>query len=138
MKQSSRQPLTVYYDGQCPLCRREVTFYRRLDRAGAIRWHDVSRDAGDLEYDGIDQQTALDRIHARRPDGSIVTGAEAFVEIWDRLPVFASAAPITRRRPALDLLERGYAWFAPRRHKLSRWLGGGRRAVAEPGGPEGA
>ena len=118
----------VYYDGRCPLCRREVRFYRRLDRRGAIHWHDVSRDAGDLDCDGIGQRQALDRIHARRPDGTIVTGAAAFVEMWKRLPGLELAAPVAGTPPALALLERGYRWFAPRRHRLSRLLAGGRRA----------
>jgi predicted DCC family thiol-disulfide oxidoreductase YuxK len=129
-------PLTVYYDGQCPLCRREIAFYQRLDRKGAIRWHDISRDAGDLVYDGIDRQTALDRIHARRPDGTIVTGAAAFVAMWERLPGFACAAPVARTRPALALLERGYAWFAPRRNRISQWLSAERPGAGRGGGGE--
>jgi predicted DCC family thiol-disulfide oxidoreductase YuxK len=129
-KQSKGRPLTVYYDGQCPLCVREISFYRRLDRRGAIRWHDVSRDAGDLACDAISQKAALERIHARRPDGRIVTGAAAFVEMWQRLPGFALAAPVARTRPALAVLERGYAWFAPRRQRISRLLTGRARAGA--------
>lgn len=129
MQGATDDKLTVYYDGQCPLCRREVTLYRRLDRQHAIHWHDVSRDAGDLPVDGITQRQALDRIHARRSDGTIVTGAKAFVAIWEHLPGFAWAAPLARREPMLSLLERGYKWFAPRRHRLSRLLRGqGRRA----------
>ncbi len=33
--------LMVYYDGQCPVCRREIALYRRLDTAGAVAWRDL-------------------------------------------------------------------------------------------------
>ena len=36
-------PLTVYYDGACPLCRREIDFYRRRETDTPIDWVDVSR-----------------------------------------------------------------------------------------------
>ena len=34
--------LTVWHDGACPLCRREIALMRRLDRAGAIDFVDAS------------------------------------------------------------------------------------------------
>lgn len=34
--------LTVYYDGACPLCRREIEFYRRRRGADAIEWVDAA------------------------------------------------------------------------------------------------
>ena len=33
---------TLYYDGACPLCAREIAFYRNLKGASDIRWTDVS------------------------------------------------------------------------------------------------
>ena len=30
--------LTVYFDGSCPLCRREMALYRRLPQAQSIEW----------------------------------------------------------------------------------------------------
>jgi predicted DCC family thiol-disulfide oxidoreductase YuxK len=123
---------TVYYDGACPVCSREVALYRRLDAASAIRWHDVSVDAGDLGRDGVSQADALAVLHARLPDGRLVTGVAAFVAIWERLPVVRRLAPVARWRPVRWLLERGYAWYAPRRRRLT---GGGARpasTAAEP------
>lgn len=116
---TEQAPLTVYYDGACPLCRREVAWYRRLDRAGRLAWQDVSRDAGDLARDGVCQADALARIHARRPDGTLVTGAAAFVAMWERLPGFRWLAPVARQRPMLAILERAYVWFAKRRGRLT-------------------
>ncbi len=30
--------VTVWFDGGCPLCRREIALMKRLDRRGAIRF----------------------------------------------------------------------------------------------------
>jgi predicted DCC family thiol-disulfide oxidoreductase YuxK len=37
--------LTVWFDGGCPLCRREIALMRRLDRRGRIDFVDVADDA---------------------------------------------------------------------------------------------
>lgn len=34
--------VTVWHDGQCPLCRREIAMMRRLDRRGRIDFVDVA------------------------------------------------------------------------------------------------
>lgn len=34
--------LSVFYDGDCPLCQREIAFYRRRSGAERIRWIDVA------------------------------------------------------------------------------------------------
>ena len=34
--------LTVWHDGDCPLCRREIAIMRRLDRRGAIEFVDAT------------------------------------------------------------------------------------------------
>jgi predicted DCC family thiol-disulfide oxidoreductase YuxK len=121
-EKSTADRLTVYYDGACPVCSREVEIYDRIDRAGTIGWHDVSESEGGLGRDGVTQCDALARLHARLPDGQIVTGVEAFIAIWERLPGFRLLAPLARRHPFRWLLERGYDWYAPRRTRLTRRL----------------
>lgn len=119
MIEKSTPPMTVYFDGGCPVCSREIGFYRRLDREGAIRWHDVSAGVGDLAGDGVTQEEALARFHARLPGGRLVTGVDAFIALWRRLPWFRRLAPIAAWRPIRFILERGYAWYAPRRLRLT-------------------
>ena len=110
---------TVYFDGACPVCSREVGLYRRLDRSCSIKWHDVSVDTGDLAKDGVDQTEALARLHARMPNGQLAIGVDAFVTIWERVPLFKPLALLARLTPVRWLLERGYSWYAPRRKRLT-------------------
>ena len=42
---SAEPALTVYYDGACPLCRREIGFYRDCRGAEAVAWVDIAGSA---------------------------------------------------------------------------------------------
>lgn len=108
---------TTFYDGGCPLCRREIEHYRKIDRAGRIRWVDITDDGDALARAGLDLASAMRRLHAQEADGRIVTGVDAFVAIWQRLPRWRVLARLVRlfhlRRP----LEWGYRHFAERRFR---------------------
>ena len=119
---NNRGPVILYYDGDCPVCSKEVAAYQKLDRSRAIRWHDVSASEGDLGLDHVSQADALTILHARLPDGRLVTGVDAFIAVWERLSGFKSFARLARWRPVTWMLERGYAWYAPRRKRLTRML----------------
>ena len=34
----------VFYDGGCPLCRREIAHYQRIDRERRIQWTDIQQE----------------------------------------------------------------------------------------------
>ncbi len=71
--------LTVYYDGSCPLCTREIFFYRRLIKDEAI-FFDVSNCNGNPCED-LDINKAMQRFHVRSKQGELVSGAGAFALI---------------------------------------------------------
>jgi predicted DCC family thiol-disulfide oxidoreductase YuxK len=107
--------LTVFYDGGCPLCRREIAHYRRVDAAGRVRWVDITSEAAALAQAGVDQVAAMRRLHACKPDGSLVTGVSAFVAIWRRLPRYRWLARTVEALRLVPLMERVYVRFADRR-----------------------
>jgi predicted DCC family thiol-disulfide oxidoreductase YuxK len=75
----------VYFDGGCPLCRREIGWYRERTPLSPIEWVDVSAaacdPAGDLCY-----ADAMRVFHVRCADGRLVRGAHAFALLWQRFP----------------------------------------------------
>lgn len=102
---------TVYYDGACPVCSREIAQYRRARGAEALRFVDVTRCDGAALGEGLTREQALAAMHVRRADGSLVRGARAFGEIWGALPGFRPLAWVMRLPGMVALAELGYAGF---------------------------
>ena len=115
---SNNKP-AVFFDGSCPLCRREIAFYQRQRGADAIDWRDVSSVSGDAcVAPGLDCTTAMQRFHVRDADGEIKSGAAAFAELWTWLPGFARAGRLARLPGIVHVLELAYRAFLPVRPRL--------------------
>jgi predicted DCC family thiol-disulfide oxidoreductase YuxK len=108
---STGESCTVYFDGACPLCRREIAHYRGHPGAESIRWIDVAAAEPGALGEGLDRDTALARLHVRGADGRLVSGAAAFAAIWRRLPAYAWLGRLASPRPVQWLLEGGYRGF---------------------------
>lgn len=110
--------LTVWFDGDCPLCTREIALMRRLDRREAIEFVDIGSGQGACP---IDRREMLARFHARE-DGTLLSGAAAFAAMWRAIPLLRPLGLAARNRTILSLLERIYLRFLVVRPKLSAWL----------------
>ncbi len=103
---------TVFYDGSCPVCSREIAMYRYRSEKGAFRWIDVSQaDSEHLIPAGLTKSELLNRFHVLKASGIMVSGAEAFATIWQRSRGFRWLAAIARTPGALWLMERTYRVF---------------------------
>lgn len=108
----STSRLTTYYDGGCPLCSKEIAHYRRVDRDQRVRWVDLTAAADELAAIGLDQATAMRRLHAREPGGRLLSGVPAFIAIWHRLPGYRFLARAVEALRLTRPLEWGYRRFA--------------------------
>lgn len=111
--------LTVWHDGDCPLCRREIAIMRRLDRRGAIEFVDATSPDATCP---IDRRALLAHFHARE-DGTLLSGAAAFAAMWRAIPVLRPLGLLARNPLALRLMERAYLGFLVVRPRLQRLLG---------------
>ena len=103
--------LTLYYDGGCPVCTREIGFYQRCRGAERIRWIDLAR-CEDMELGaGLSREAAYARLHARLPDGTLLSGARAFAALWQALPGFAWGGRVAALPGVVHGLEIGYRIF---------------------------
>ncbi len=112
------QQVTMFYDGGCPLCMREVIHYQRIDREGAVRWIDISAQPDQLESFQLSYENAMARLHVLDKDGHMQSGAPAFVALWNVLPYYRWLARVVRFTGLTPLLEMGYRPFA--RWRLAR------------------
>ena len=103
--------LTVYYDGACPVCSREIELYRRQAGSELCLWVDASSCPESALGLGLSRDTALKRFHIRRSDGVLVDGIQGFAALWRVLPRFAWAGRIAAVRPVARLLDVAYAVF---------------------------
>ena len=109
--------LTVWFDGGCPLCRREISLMRRLDRRGAIQFVDVATDQSSCP---IDPRALLQRFHAQEHDGPLLSGAAAFAAMWRAVPLLRPLGIMAHWAPFLALLEFAYGGFLRVRPRLQR------------------
>ncbi len=116
-------PLTVLYDGACPLCRREIRIYRGLQPLHSdspVCFVDVS-DAALLLPPGTTREQLLARFHVRGRDGRLRSGAQAFLELWAALPGWRWLALAGRLPGAAWAMELTYRLFLCWRPMLQRW-----------------
>ena len=117
--------LTVWFDGSCPLCRREMGLMKRLDRRGAIDFIDVAA-SPDADCP-IGRTELLARFHARE-NGRLLSGAGAFAAMWRAIPLLRPLGQLARVPLALSLLERSYVAFLQVRPRLQRLARSGETA----------
>nr|WP_277882224.1 DUF393 domain-containing protein [Oculatella sp. FACHB-28] len=77
------------YDGECPLCLREVNFLQKRDAGrGRVAFVDIAADDYAPEANGgVDFETAMGRIHAVLPDGTVIKNVEVFRRVYEVLGI---------------------------------------------------
>ena len=84
---SSHWQIKLLYDGACPLCMREVNFLKKRDAGrGLVDFVDIADDCYVPEaHGGVSFETAMGRIHAVLPDGSVIKNVEVFRQVYEVL-----------------------------------------------------
>lgn len=115
---SSSSVVELFWDGGCPMCKREIEYYRGLDRDARVRWTDIHSRPEALDRFGIPLKRAMERIHAIKSDGKILTGVPAFLAVWEQLPYWRALPPVLTATPGVvPLAEAAYGVWA--RHRLA-------------------
>lgn len=113
--------IDVLYNRACSVCRAEITHYETsaLASGAPLTFQDLN--TADLGTWEMTADQAMRRMHARLPDGTIVSGVEAFALIWERLPRYRWLSRIVRVPGIRHLGEFAYNRVAApwlyRRHK---------------------
>jgi predicted DCC family thiol-disulfide oxidoreductase YuxK len=120
----------VLYNDACPICRAEIRHYRTRAEAAQAPLVFDDLNVADLGGWRMTADQARRRMHARLPDGTIVSGVEAFALIWERLPGYGWLARIVRLPGLRGLADLAYNRIAApwlyRRQKRREALEGAR------------
>ena len=117
-RNESNCQIEVLYDGDCPLCSREIKFMRLMDKHDSIVATDISDPNFDASTTGIEWSDLMDRIHGRRADGVIVEGVEVFRQLYSAVG-WGWLVSITRIPGIRQGLDAAYAVFARNRLRLT-------------------
>ena len=120
---SACEALTVMFDGGCPLCRREVAVYQALEPLEPVAWLDVSQTSANMLPE--DRARYLARFHVRTPSGQLLSGAAAFVALWQTMPGWrwlGRLGTLPGVMPLLEVMYRGFLHLRPSIQRLVRTL----------------
>lgn len=120
---SRQKPINVFYDAQCPLCRKERRRYERWSgqNANGIEWLDVSEHHQALRSKGVDPDAALRSLHIEI-EGQLIEGIDAYRVLMARIPLLMPVAwfiGLPGIKPGLRALYD--AWVKRRLKKQGRW-----------------
>jgi len=120
--------IVMLFDGECPLCMREVKTLRRLDRKrGRIGFEDIAAPEFDASKYHTDLGTLMARIHGVLSDGTLIEGVEVFRRAYGAVGLGWLIAP-TRWPGLRQLSEWVYRVFA--RNRLN-WTGRGDECASD-------
>ena len=97
--------LTIFFDGACPLCKREVRFLQSKNHKGYLKFIDINNPDFSLELRyGITYKQAMERIHALKSDGSVIKDINVFQEAYGLIDLGWVFAPT--KIPVFDYLSK--------------------------------
>lgn len=116
----SAQIFEVFYDGECPLCVREIRMLQRLDRKDRIRFTDIASPDFDAASIGVPFETLMARIHGRTlgARSELVEGVEVFRQLYAAVGL-GPLVSLTRLPGVRNVLDAGYLVFAKNRLALT-------------------
>ncbi|MBE0471632.1 MAG: DUF393 domain-containing protein [Methyloprofundus sp.] len=77
--------ITVFYDGKCGLCSKEINHYRQIAPTDLFNWQDITESADALKKQGVSLSQGLKLLHAIDNKGQMHIGVDAFILIWKQL-----------------------------------------------------
>lgn len=119
MTPQAKPKITIFYDGACPLCSREINHYRGLPASERIAYVDIAADGFDAARYNLDRAAVNRSLHIITDTGEIFDGVDAFAHIWRELGgYYRYLVPLTKLPVSRQLMLLGYRIFATLRPRL--------------------
>lgn len=113
---------TILYDSECPFCRLEVNWLKRMDRRDELRAVDIAAPDFDPAPYGTSLEALMGSLHGVDAQGQMTRGMETFRQAYAAAGLGWLVAPTgwPVLRPLFDLI---YRLFARHRVGLGRMFG---------------
>lgn len=108
----------VFFDGDCPLCKREIEMIRRRDVDHKILFTDITGETFVSAAVGKSIDELMLQIHGRLPNGELIIGPEVFRRLYSAIG-FDRLVRLSRVAGISHLLEISYRFFARYRLRLT-------------------
>lgn len=118
LNSSTSWRVEVFFDGDCPLCAKEIRLIRWLDKKKRVQFTDIASPSFSPEEYGKTMKALMDEIHGRLPDGTWILGVEVFRQIYSAIGLGLLVWP-TRIFGVRHLLNGMYQLFAKHRLRLT-------------------
>jgi predicted DCC family thiol-disulfide oxidoreductase YuxK len=115
--------LTVFFDGHCPLCTKEIALLKQLDTRQKLHFEDIHAIDFVYRYPYIDVVAADRRLHGQLANGQIITGLDVTAQAWS-LVGHHRWLQILRWPVIRWFADLAYLVFARFRHPIARLFGG--------------
>lgn len=119
-EKESQFKISVFYDGLCQLCSREIDHYRKMRGAEQIQFVDITASDFNAEALGLDPLEVHRNLHAKDAGGKLYVGVDSFILIWSHLEALKRVACVAKWFPVKKSLDFGYAAFTRVRPLLPR------------------
>ncbi len=115
---NSIYPMTLLYDGACPVCSLEIDHLRERDRTGRLVFIDIAASGFDPAPHGATLEAMRSAIHGRLADGRLLTGVPVLSLAYEAVGLGWLWTPATWG-PLRPLADAGYRVFARHRQAIS-------------------
>ena len=103
--------MKIFYDGACPVCRREIRFYKQRAGAAGFQWLDVNNLSEEFIPSGHSRDDLLRRFHVQHPTEGVVSGTTAFALLWQEMFGWSWLLRAVKLPVVRETCELGYTIF---------------------------
>ncbi|KKN34044.1 hypothetical protein LCGC14_0797660 [marine sediment metagenome] len=118
--------LTVFYDGHCPLCVKEIKALKSYDVNNKLSLIDLNMDNFYSVYPHIDITAAQKKLHGQLADGTMLYGLDVSILAWKTVEKhqWLTVLHWPLIKPVANM---AYRFFARYRHQIAFLLTGKKR-----------
>lgn len=106
------EKLTIFYDGACHLCSKEIEHYKKIDSTHKILYLDIAKKSFNFSDYNFDEKILKKYFHVRDQNLKIHMGVDAFYLIWKELDTFKFFQSLYEFNPTQKIMKIFYYLFS--------------------------